>query len=107
MPPARPQASATRADVVRSNRCARSNTSKPTTNRLYEATYGSAWPTTASKAGAELTSSAANTPVTVDPVKRTARAYVPTAAPTHNSTLISTKLEYAPPSGATTEPTTA
>src|SRR5437763_10850071 len=107
MPAARPQANATRADVDRSNKRARSKTSKPSTNRPYEATYGRAWPTSASNAGAVLTSSAARTPVTFDPVNLIARAYVATAAATQNSTLISTKLEYAPTSGASTEPISA
>src|SRR6266849_3471297 len=107
MPAARPHATATRADVARSNSRALSKTSKPRANRLYEATYGRAWPTSASKAGAVLTSSAANTADRVDPVNRTARAYVAIAAATQKRTLTSTKLEYAPTNGARTEPSSA
>src|ERR1700737_3533662 len=107
MPAARPQATATRAGVARSNRRAWSKTSKPRTNRLYEATYGRACPTRASKAGAVLTNSAANTAVMVDPVNRSARAYVAVAAATHKGRLTRTKLAYAATNGAPTDPSRA
>src|SRR3981081_253543 len=107
MPAARPHATATRADVARSNSRALSKTSKPRTNRLYEATYGKAWPTSASKAGAAPTSSAATNAVRVDRVTRPARAYVAIAAATQKRTFTRTKLEYAPTNGARTEPSSA
>ena len=54
-----PHAAAVVAVVDRSNTRARSNNSRPSTKKLYEAMYGSAWPTSASKAGAVLTRVAA------------------------------------------------
>jgi dipeptidyl aminopeptidase/acylaminoacyl peptidase len=67
-------ASATPGGVSRSNSRTRSNTSSPSANSPYEATYGKACPTRASKAGAVLTKPAASMPTSPEPVSRVASA---------------------------------